>query len=150
MELDMYLTADRYLSRYSEEDKNTLEELSKVKSCLLSDFRISNITYDLAYWRKANAIHNWFVKECQGGVYECQKTWVSIEQLKKLRDVCKIVLEDHSQAERLLPTGAGFFFGSTDYDEYYYQDLAQTVDIIDKILAMPNIELIYIYYRSSW
>ena len=26
----------------------------------------------VAYWRKANAIHSWFVENCQDGVDECQ------------------------------------------------------------------------------
>jgi hypothetical protein len=35
-------------------------------------------------------------------------------------------------AKELLPTQAGFFFGSTDYDEYYYEDLVYTRDLLDK------------------
>ena len=48
------------------------------------------------------------------------------------------VIEDPSVAEELLPTESGFFFGSTNYDEWYYDDLERTVKGIDAI--MENIE----------
>ena len=46
-------------------------------------------------------------------------------------DYCKDVLEHHTAdedggvayAEANLPTQAGFFFGSTEYDEWYFNDV---------------------------
>ena len=63
------------------------------------------------------------------------------------------VIEDPSVAEDLLPTSAGFFFGGTDYDEYYMQDILDTIEILK-----PEIEAKYAdgfyepeyYYRASW
>lgn len=52
------------------------------------------------------------------------------------------------KAEELLPTQGGFFFGGTDYDEYYIHDLKHTITIVDKVLAMPKGWSIY--YHSSW
>lgn len=46
------------------------------------------------------------------------------------------VLEDTSTARELLPTQNGFFFGSTDYDEYYWRDLEFTKEQLEKILEM--------------
>jgi hypothetical protein len=57
------------------------------------------------------------------------------------------VVKDKKLAEGLLPT-TGFFFGSTDYDEYYLSDLENTINIIEKILKLP--EDWDIYYHSSW
>ena len=38
--------------------------------------RIEDTNYEnceeVAYWRKFNALHNWFVQNCQDGVDECQ------------------------------------------------------------------------------
>lgn len=51
-------------------------------------------------------------------------------------------------AEKLLPTQSGFFFGSTDYDEYYIQDLKDTIEIIKECEKYKdNYEF---YYESSW
>lgn len=58
------------------------------------------------------------------------------------------VVVDASVAEELLPTQEGFFFGGTQYDEWYVDDLKNTVEIIDKVLKMPQDW--DFYYRSSW
>jgi hypothetical protein len=58
-------------------------------------------------------------------------------------------IKDPTVAKELLPTSEGFFFGSTDYDEYYYNDLKETSEGIDKLLAeIP--ETWEFYYSSSW
>ena len=61
-----------------------------------------------------------------------------------------LVVEDSSVAERLLPTTCGFFFGGTNYDEWYINDLKETVEIIDKVLEETDFETQMIYYVSSW
>jgi len=47
-----------------------------------------------------------------------------------------LVLEDSKTARELLPTQEGFFFGGTDYDEYYWCDLECTKEQLEKILGM--------------
>jgi hypothetical protein len=70
-----------------------------------------------------------------------------------LRAVKKPMLEDGqfiadpSEAIELLPTQSGFFFGSTDYDEGYYQDIEDTVKILQEALSDPSGDY---YYDSSW
>lgn len=61
-----------------------------------------------------------------------------------------LVMEDDSGCRRYLPTSEGFFFGDTNYDEYYIENLKQTVEICDKILAETDFENQMIYYISSW
>src|SRR5260221_4638829 len=39
-----------------------------------------------AYWRKANAIHSWFVQNIQGGVDNCGRYEISWEQIAHLLD----------------------------------------------------------------
>lgn len=47
----------------------------------------------VAYWRKANQIHAWFVDECQGGVDECQLSDpIPREKLLELRNLCARIL----------------------------------------------------------
>lgn len=88
----------------------------------------------IGYWRKANAIHNWFVQKCADGVDECQTIYVSKEELQELLDTCKEVVANSDKAGELLPTSKGFFFGSTNYDEWYFDDLKYTIDLIEKII----------------
>ena len=59
-------------------------------------------------------------------------------------------VKDSGVAERLLPTTSGFFFGGTDYDEWYVQDIKNTIDIITKALENTNFDKEMLYYCSSW
>lgn len=59
-------------------------------------------------------------------------------------------VKDPSVAMELLSTTSGFFFGGTDYDEYYVNDIKDTIDIITNALETTNFEKEMIYYVSSW
>lgn len=154
MGLDMYLTGKRYMSKYfDKEDEqriNQVNEIFGLEGIEDGDYAAQEVTFRVAYWRKANAIHKWFVDKCQGGVDECQETYLEREHLQQLVDTCKIVLGDMSRADELLPTSSGFFFGSADYDEFYKSDLEYTVERIEKILSDPALAKCDFYYQSSW
>ena len=109
-----------------------------------------SIFEEVGYWRKANAIHLWFVENVQEGVDDCGIYEVSKEQLEDLLDVCHLVVENPAVAEEYLPTTSGFFFGSTEYDEWYIQDIKYTIEVLTKILAETDFETHMIAYRSSW
>lgn len=61
----------------------------------------------------------------------------------------KIII-DSSVAEELLPSCSGFFFGGTEYDEYYVNDIVETIKILEEVLATTDFETQAIYYVSSW
>jgi len=154
MGLDQYLHAKKITHNGSwakDEDKAlfaTLMEATKIGDFVDGDFPTASIEFKVAYWRKQNAIHNWFVQVCQGGEDDCRPAFVSREQLEALRDTCREVIADPTLADELLPTSNGFFFGSTDYSEWYIEGLTYTADTIDRLLTMPNdwdFE-----YSSSW
>lgn len=58
------------------------------------------------------------------------------------------VIEDASVAQELLPTQEGFFFGGTEYDEWYLQDVQFTIEQIDRALTLGD-EWEF-YYQASW
>ena len=109
--------------------------------------KISEIVEEIGYWRKANAIHKWFVDNIQDGNDDCGEYRVSEEQLNKLLKLCETVIANPGMAYKILPTEDGFYFGSTDYDEYYHQDIKDTKAIIEEALKDPSNE---VYYSSSW
>lgn len=48
---------------------------------------------EVAYWRKANAIHKWFSdKLADGNIENCREYYVSKDDLIELRDACRKVL----------------------------------------------------------
>lgn len=61
----------------------------------------------------------------------------------------KIVI-DTSVAKKLLPSCDGFFFGGTNYDEWYVEDIVHTIEILEKVLATTDFETQMLAYRSSW
>ena len=100
------------------------------------------------YWRKANAIHNWFVENVQGGEDDCGTYEVSLKSIHRLREDVISVLENPSFAAEVLPTSSGFFYGSTQYDEWYFDDLRTTLVHLREMLDEP--EGTQFFYASSW
>lgn len=154
MGLDMFLSGKRYLSKYfdeSDSDKiNTINDIFGIDGDEETDYSVQEIKFLLAYWRKANFIHQWFVNNCQNGEDKCQETLVTRDKLVELLDICRTVLADLSKAEELLPTQSGFFFGSSDYDDWYQHHLEYTAGRLEKILEDSALDNIDFYYQSSW
>jgi hypothetical protein len=154
MGLDMYLTAERYMSKYFDAEDSAkitaINDIFNIAGEEDGDYGAQSVIFKVAYWRKANAIHQWFVENCQEGVDECQKAYVSREQLQTLLDLCKEIVASPKKGSKLLPTANGFFFGSTEYDDYYMQDITYTVERLEKILKDSALEKSDFYYQSSW
>ena len=154
MGLDMYLWREIYVgAEYTHRGVTGSIELNYQGTRLPVNFKkVSTITEEAMYWRKANAIHNWFVEHVQHG----RKYWVAVETLIELRKTIKKVLQNHKLASELLPTSAGFFFGETDYDSYYYESLEETEKELFQIikdykrLTDKQRADVNFYYESSW
>lgn len=144
-----------------------------------------NETAVVAYWRKANQVHNWFVTNVQNGVDNCEPHPVTEQDIVKLLNICNQILEldinyeeqmteigvsfkdgkrepimdfvkviDNEEVveamHNLLPTADGFFFGSTDYDEWYVEDIKNTVEQLNHILEETDFKTEELFYNSSW
>lgn len=120
---------------------------------------------DVCYWRKANAIHNWFVNNVQDGEDDCTyHREVTSDMLVDLLQTCVEVLvscelvqgsdgrivKDTSVAEKLLPSIDGFFFGDVDYDEWYVRSLTDTIENVARLLSTNDFEKYALFYTSSW
>lgn len=152
MGLDMYLNAARYISHYDYSDRTKAEKAIGEQVVSLiggAPGPLKFVEVEAMYWRKANQIHTWFVHNVQNGEDECREHDVSREDLTQLRQACRDVLANRERAADVLPTGSGFFFGGTDYDEEYFTDLETTAERIDQLLD-PKWEEWNFTYRSSW
>ena len=142
--------------QYLEFDKDRVRELQPLISKSHSEndwgFVYETIFKEVAYWRKANQIHNWFVENLQDGIDECQLTIVDEDSLRELLEVCKEVFEKKNAdfSEENLPTASGFFFGNLDYDEYYYSNVELTITKLEEILKNTDFDKEVIFYQSSW
>jgi hypothetical protein len=159
MGLDMYLYRKEYISGTAwTQDEKAIKE-ANLYSVIADHFDIpsngshlhAEIDICVAYWRKANAIHGWFVNTLAGGVDECQPIYVSLDNLKELRELVNSVLLTPAFAGDILPTQSGFFFGSSDIDEWYISDMKNTVEMIDKIISSVSPDSYNrFYYQASW
>jgi len=171
MGLDQYLEARQYVSKYSytpDREPVVTDRYAAIAKYApegfddYSDFAGIQLVFPVGYWRKANAIHGWFVENVQNGVDDCGQYFVPREKLIALRDACNSVLmvpvghtlEDVAQRVGLAPT-QGFFFGSYDYDNWYEADIKKTVRMINNILTLypedrHDANFTSFYYSSSW
>ena len=158
MGLDMYLYAkqsfiDKEWQKEDDARRLTHRELVKTLDCdkFICKSNLGSIvtSVEVAYWRKANGIHQWFVDKCQDGNDDCRAAYVSRDKLTELLNICKQITADNSLAEELLPTQGGFFFGSTEYDEWYFNDIKTTISELESVLADTPEEW-WFEYQSSW
>ena len=145
----MYLNKHTYVQHWEHNGDNNYEvKVTKAGNPTNIDpKKVKYIIEEAGYWRKANAIHKWFVDNIQDGVDDCRDAYVERRDLQTLLDLCRIVIIDKSKAEQLLPSSSGFFFGNTEYDEWYYNDIQNTIEILEKALEDEDGDY---YYSSSW
>jgi hypothetical protein len=158
MGLDMNLFKKTYVKNWSFMDKPELHEVTVKKAGKvrkdIDKKKISSIVEEVAYWRKANQIHRWFVENVQEGVDDCREYYVSFEQLEKLVTICETVLaaKNDTLSASLLPPQQGFFFGSYEFDDWYYENVSNTIDQLKECIinaTVDNGSKDY-YYSSSW
>lgn len=152
MGLDMYLERKTYVKNWNQDKKERFDISVKrggKKYNNIDASRVKMIVEEVGYWRKANAIHRWFVSNVQDGEDDCKEYEVSEKQLEELLSLCKQVKSDPKEAPSLLPTQSGFFFGSTEYGEYYMEDIDNTINIVESCLGMNNADSWFVY-SSSW
>ncbi len=154
MGLDMYLSARKYIGDWEHSGKEERKQYGAITKALgLNGFRCEGsphlyVEVGVCYWRKANQIHKWFVDTVQNGQDECQDSYVSREQLQNLLTLAKEVKEKRDP--KLLPTQKGFFFGSTEIDEGYWQDIDDTISQLTAVLENPVFKDWDFEYRASW
>ena len=183
MGLDMYLEGSFSIRAYvppTDADYEAMREGQEVKVQKSSELidaleaaglqdapiehQYNHMTYvfPIITWRKANAIHKFFVDNCQEGNDNCQRHYVSESDLENLLEIINEILEIKTpvaremKAEELLPTDIeGCFFGSKEYDDWYYEDLKRTKVTLDKLFeyqATADSGKCFdsFYYQSSW
>jgi hypothetical protein len=138
MGLDMYLEKRTYVKQWDfqkQEEQYNVEVTKGGEPTNIKPERVTHIVEEIGYWRKQNQIHQWFVENVQNGVDNCGEYCVSKVQLEDLLEICKKILNDNALAEELLPTTSGFFFGGTEYDEWYFDGIKNTIEILEEALS---------------
>lgn len=107
----------------------------------------------IAYWRKSNQIHGWFARRFPD-LENCKEVPITKEDLLRLTSdisVCVNEIIDIGHAggacKAHLPTTKGFFFGLTDYEEWYVEDLFESLQKVTycayKMAKYPDSKFTY-------
>lgn len=150
MGLDSYLNATFRFGSENPERAAITKKMGLIPADWDSEYTSISVRVPVGYWRKNNSLHGWMVKNIQNGQDDCGEYFVSRESLIELRDLCKKVNKNHKKAHKLLPTGSGFFFGGTDYDEYYFEQIKSTIKILNNVLNNKKFDIADFYYQASW
>lgn len=155
--------------------KRFQNELSDYENLPKGEQNEGNNPYDgfkpeeIGYFRKVNFLMSFF-----GYDGNCEYKEIAKCELEDLRDACAEIskmepikvdvheyayggtaeVEDYSLADKercaeLLPTQSGFFFGSTDYDQWYFNDVREVFEWVDGVLdhlADDEVVLMYCWW----
>jgi len=159
MGLDMYLKADKYVGGWNhstDEEKATFKQILKAvgaEGLSTPESPGINVSTTVAYWRKVNAVHSWFVRELAKGVDACQQIYVTVEDMEKLIATCEKALALYEagnleEAGESMAPKAGFFFGDTEIDEWWAEGLKDTIKQLEPLLEVGD-EFDF-FYQASW
>ena len=101
---------------------------------------------EVGYLRKHNYVYAYFNERIDPDTCDCE---VTREDLEDLVSSCEKVLEAHDEqvSRDLLPTTAGLFFGSTEYDKYYYMDIEEGLALFRELLeAYDDSKELIVYF----
>jgi hypothetical protein len=102
---------------------------------------------EVGYWRKFNALHLWFVKDCQNGIDDCGFWEVTKEKLQEIYGILRVSIVDKEPG--IVP-GSGFFFGSTDVNDDYWKSCENAMVIFSKLLEETDFDKQKLVYHASW
>lgn len=142
MGLDMYFYAAKqdYKSECSWNNEvvppvNYPESLKKIEEYLtkIQEFKSCTVEtlYKIGYFRKFNALHQYIVDHFADGVDDCREIQLSKEDIEQT--LMALYRAKNGQTE-YLPTQSGFFFGSTEYDKWYFNDVDNAITLFELIL----------------
>ncbi len=166
MGLDMYLDVRKYVTRvdWSKVPEQLPEgvthydfetaDFTTVKGMFPTELLKHNnhgsyVSLNVAYWRKAYAIHKWFVENMAGSLDGGGGGYLSRNDLVELLGSVNRVLKGNlDTAKDELPDSNS----SEAYDKYYYDDLRYTKTMLTDILkVIPENDTDYdFYYNASW
>jgi hypothetical protein len=75
---------------------------------------------------------------------------INKQQVEDLVNTCKQVLKEKPKAKTLLPNTEGFFFGSTEYDEMYFDNVKLVLQRFQHLLKTFNFEKDKLIMSCSW
>lgn len=171
--INSYLSNIGYSAEFNywEEDENpnyTLDDLYDIDGYHTKTYSFANIKGVQQNLRKANQIQNYFESKFyennSSESYDCINTVLNDVDIDIILSKIEKIMSQKTPeakkkyAERILPTTVGFFYGDTDYDQYYFDNLTSFAEQLKYLTKVRNhidqvmtdspfsVEIVY----SSW
>lgn len=107
-----------------------------------------SIFKQVAYWRKFNALHQWFVTHVQLGIDNCGLYELDQDVLRSCHDTLEEAF--YKKNHYILPPTQGFFWGSTEIDDYYWNNVEEAIQTISSLIDNTDWATERLFYQSSW
>jgi len=102
---------------------------------------------EVDYFRKVNPLVKW-VENNIAPVENCENIKIEKEHLAFLQATLEKL--DETNCHLLFPTTNGFFFGSTNYDGYYWGDVKEVKDFVGKVLNTFDFDNQQLIFHANW
>lgn len=158
MGLDMFIykvrKTDHSVKELSKLDNNPKEDDPAIAEFLplytpfesMPDYK--SIFKQVAYWRKFNALHQWFVTHVQLGIDNCNLYELDQDVLRSCHDILEEAF--YKKNHYILPPTQGFFWGSTEIDDYYWNNVEEAIQTISHLIDDTDWATERLFYQSSW
>lgn len=103
--------------------------------------------FHFGYFRKVNFFYAYFSNRDR---LVDEKAWMTKDDAQDILNRCEAVLKQHGLASTLLPTQSGFFFGSTEYDKMYYEDVKDCAKQMKTALKILDKKDNQVFVIMSW
>lgn len=150
MGLDMYLEAKRYLAPCDPRTEPMRRAIGAAIGYMptkekpgqdASLMEVSGVTVRVGYWRKFDALHQWFVSNVQEGVDDCRPAFVAVDTLIELETQLERACDD--------PTSVSERFTADADETLEISEVDYTLKVLHHAKQLQE-QGWDIYYRASW
>lgn len=152
MGLDQFINANIYVP--VKKIKDAVADTPAIAKHVDTEGNGAIVRVQIAQFRKFNALHGYI--ESKGGKIENLQDVPINNLLEELYYDCKQILatkdskDGNADAIDRMPPTAGFFFGSTEVDGWYYKDVKELHDLLADIVGLGDNENVTFTYRAWW
>lgn len=157
MGLDMWLEGEYYSFPSSDKEKQVKWGEITETIVIPEVFKgVTRITVEIAYWRGAWFLKDWFEENCSFNKDDGAELEVEPKDIRKLVELCHEVIKDPLNAKTFLPNNNSNGKSDNPYDTYYFDAIKQTLEqlepVLDKIAKLQEDDNYYISYQCiiSW
>lgn len=105
---------------------------------------------EIGYWRKHNALHGFMSTFTDHEIENLEHLPLTKDNLEEILELAEAIVRKDLAPESAMPTTEGFFYGSYEYDEWYFHRMEDTIKIMKGALTDINFDEEEAIYQAWW